>query len=112
MKSRSRRGLRKRSPRRPRPRQLPLNSGRAAHADCGDGPPRGYVWENVDGANDEWKEHTVFDANLGGHEPVAADFTGNGLPDIVTKPWRAEERNALGGKMFVVFLENISGSNG
>jgi hypothetical protein len=34
--------------------------------------------------------------------------TGNGLPDIIAKPWNAQNTNALNGRMFVVFLENVS----
>ena len=75
----------------------------------GDAEPRWYVWENVDGRGGEWREHVILDANLGGHEAVVGDITGNGLPDIISKPWAAEPGNAAGGKMFVVFLENVSG---
>ena len=74
----------------------------------GERAPRYYIWENIDGKGGRWQEHVVFDENLGGHEPVLADFTGNGRLDIVAKPWRPREENALGGKMFVVFLENVS----
>jgi len=74
----------------------------------GDGPPRWYIWENVDGKGGEWKEHVILDANLGGHEAVVGDVTGNGLPDIIGKPWHPWRANAVGGKMFVVFLENVS----
>ena len=48
------------------------------------------------------------DAKLGGHETVVGDITGNGLPDMLTKPWRSYKKNALGGKMYVMFLENVS----
>jgi hypothetical protein len=75
----------------------------------GDGDPRWYIWENVDGKGGEWREHVILDANLAGHEAVVGDVTGNGLPDIISKPWRPRPENALGGKMFVLFLENISG---
>ncbi|NKB65866.1 MAG: hypothetical protein GKR89_02280 [Candidatus Latescibacteria bacterium] len=74
----------------------------------GEGPPRWYLWENIDGQGIEWTEHAILDVNLGGHEAVAGDITGNGLPDVLAKPWRPVEGNAVGGKMFVVFLENIS----
>ncbi|NLE44547.1 MAG: VCBS repeat-containing protein [Chloroflexi bacterium] len=74
----------------------------------GDAPPRWYIWENVDGRGQEWREHVILDANLGGHAAVVGDVTGNGLPDIIAKPWRAAPSNALGGSMFVVFLENVS----
>jgi hypothetical protein len=74
----------------------------------GDAAPRYYIWENLDGKGMEWREHVILDANLGGHDSVVGDVTGNGLPDIISKPWSASKKNALGGKMFVVFLENIS----
>lgn len=77
---------------------------------AGDGKPRWYIWENLDGKGKEWQEHVVLDANLGGHVAMVGDITGNGLPDIISKPWVAQKSNALGGKMFVVFLENISES--
>ena len=73
----------------------------------GDGPPRWYLWENVDGKGGQWQEHVILDENLGGHEIVVGDITGNGKLDIVGKPWRPVEGNAVGGKMFVVFLEGI-----
>jgi hypothetical protein len=76
----------------------------------GELPPRYYIWENLDGRGDAWREHTILDVNLGGHAAVVGDVTGNGLPDILAKPWAASPTNALGGKMFVMFLENVSGS--
>jgi hypothetical protein len=74
----------------------------------GEAPPRWYIWENVDGAGGEWREHVILDANLGGHATVVGDVTGNGLPDVLSKPWRPSAKNALGGSMYVVFLENVS----
>jgi len=38
---------------------------------------------------------------------VLAGFTGNRRLDIVAKPRRPREEDALGGKMFVVFLESV-----
>ena len=38
---------------------------------------------------------------------VVDDVTGNGKLDILGKPWPPVEGNAVGGKMFVVFLEGI-----
>jgi hypothetical protein len=78
----------------------------------GEGNPRWYIWENLDGKGGAWQEHIILDANLGGHEAVVGDITGNGLPDIIAKPWHPREANALGGKMFVVFLENVSAAGG
>lgn len=74
----------------------------------GEGAPRWYIWENVEGKGTFWKEHVILDANLGGHEAVVGDITGNGLLDILGKPWRAHADNAVGGRAFVVFLENVS----
>jgi len=74
----------------------------------GDRNPRWYIWENLDGKGGQWQEHVILDVNLGGHEIVVGDITGNGLPDIVGKPWRPRKENALEGRMFIVFLENIS----
>jgi hypothetical protein len=74
----------------------------------GDRPPRWFIWENVDGKGKNWKEHVILDANLGAHEAVVGDITGNGLPDILGKPWKPRADNAVGGKMFVLFLENTS----
>ena len=73
----------------------------------GDEPPRWYIWENVDGRGQQWREHVILDVNLGGHEAMVGDVTGNGKPDILGKPWAASENNAVGGRMFVVFLENL-----
>jgi hypothetical protein len=72
----------------------------------GEAAPRYYIWENVDGRGEEWREHIILDANLGGHAAVMGDVTGNGLPDIVAKPWNPRKDNAVGGKMHIVFLEN------
>jgi hypothetical protein len=74
----------------------------------GEAPPRWYIWENLDGLGGAWQEHVIFDGNLGGHAAVVGDVTGNGLPDVIAKPWRAQAGNAVGGKMYVVFLENVS----
>jgi hypothetical protein len=75
----------------------------------GESPPRYYIWENLDGRGSVWREHVILDANLGGHAAVVGDVTGNGLPDIVAKPWAPRVQNAVGGRMFIVFLENVSG---
>ncbi|MGQ9554720.1 MAG: FG-GAP repeat domain-containing protein, partial [Anaerolineae bacterium] len=73
----------------------------------GDAAPRYYIWENVDGEGGRWRGHVILDVNLGGHAAVVGDVTGNGLPDIIAKPWNPRQDNALGGRMYVVFLENI-----
>lgn len=74
----------------------------------GEANPCWYIWENVDGKGQVWQEHVVLDVNLGGHEAVVGDVTGNGLPDIIAKPWQPRAGNAVEGKMFVLFLENVS----
>lgn len=74
----------------------------------GEGNPRWYLWENLDGVGGAWREHVILDANLGGHEVVVGDVTGNGLPDLISKPWCPRRENAVDGAMFVVFLENVS----
>lgn len=73
----------------------------------GEKPPCFYIWENVDGQGKAWQEHTILDINLGGHATVVGDITGNGSLDLLTKPWRASSRNALKGRMYVMFIENL-----
>jgi hypothetical protein len=75
---------------------------------CGERSPRWYIWENRDGRGGAWQEHVVLDANLGGHEAVVGEILGTGRPDIIGKPWRPRQENAVDGKVFVVFLENVS----
>ncbi len=74
----------------------------------GECPPRWYVWENVDGRGGDWREHVILDANLGGHAAVVGDVTGNGKLDVIAKPWRPVAYNALGGRMFIGFLESLN----
>jgi len=71
-------------------------------------PPRWYIWENLDGKGGAWQEHVILNANLGGHAAVVGDITGNGRLDVIAKPWRASPRNALAGRMFVLFLEQVA----
>ncbi|MCD4752934.1 MAG: VCBS repeat-containing protein [Anaerolineaceae bacterium] len=73
----------------------------------GDEPPQYYIWENLDQKGGAWREHCILDVNLGGHAALMDDISGNGLPDIITKPWRPMETNALHGKPFVIYLENL-----
>ncbi|MBD3239270.1 MAG: hypothetical protein GF331_01695 [Chitinivibrionales bacterium] len=76
----------------------------------GERPPRHYLWENVDGRGREWREHVILDENLGGHDPIAIRPNATTVPGIITKPWHAGPRNALGGGMFVMYLEPRPGS--
>ena len=77
----------------------------------GEAPPRFYIWENVDGRGEQWKEHVILDINLGGHATVLGDITGSGTLDMLTKPWRSHQKNALSGSMYVMFLENMNLEN-
>ena len=61
----------------------------------GHGSPRWYLWENLDGAGGQWREHVILDANLGGHEVMVGDLTGNGRPDLISKPWRPRPGNVV-----------------
>jgi hypothetical protein len=82
----------------------------------GEENPRYFLWENLgigpewdpENANVEWKEHVIADINLGGHEIMAGDLTGDGRLDIVGKPWSPSPNNALGGRAFVIVLENLT----
>lgn len=55
-----------------------------------------FIWENMNGDGSSWKEHLILEGYRS-HETVAGDVTGDGLVDIVSKPWR-------GGLHY--FLEN------
>ncbi len=74
---------------------------------AGDGPPRWFIWENVDGRGQKFGERVILDAGLGGHGAVAADFDRDGDLDLVSKLWRPRKDNANGGRNHVDFLENL-----
>ncbi len=74
---------------------------------AGDGPPRWFLWENVDGRGQQFVERVILNANLGGHEAVAADFDGDGDLDLVSKLWRPRADNANDGRNHVDYLENL-----
>ena len=74
---------------------------------AGDRTPRWFVWENVDGRGN-FREHVVFDANLGAHEAVCGDVDADGDLDICSKLWRPMKSNAHGGRNHFDFLENLA----
>ena len=73
----------------------------------GDRPPRWFLWENADGKGQQFVEHVILDANLGGHLAVAADTDGDGDLDIISKLWRPRKDNANGGRNHIDLLENL-----
>jgi hypothetical protein len=77
-----------------------------------DDRPKGLFFENLATGFDgsvAFAEHMISDVNLGaGHEMVCADMTGDGRVDILGKPWTPGKGNALGGRAFVLFLENLT----
>ena len=74
----------------------------------GERNPRFFLWHNPDGRGQQWIEHVILDANLGGHEAVIGDFDGDGRIDICSKPWAAVQENAVQGKLHVDFLLNVT----
>ena len=64
----------------------------------GQRPPRWYIWENLDGKGGAWKEHAILDVNLGGHEAVVGDVTGNGKPDVDIQTVAGAARQRSRGK--------------
>ena len=53
-----------------------------------DGSERTPQWCYLDSTSAGWHRQVVLDDNLGTHRAVVADFTDNGLLDIVGKVWR------------------------
>ena len=89
---------------------------RARPGPNGEENPRYFLYENL-GVGPAWdgpaatvrfKEHVIADINLGGHEDAIGDVTGDGKIDIVSKPWATSPKNALGGRAYVLILENLS----
>jgi hypothetical protein len=70
--------------------------------------PRWFIWENVDGKGQDFVERVILDANLGGHEAVAADVDGDGDIDICAKLWQPRKDNANGGRNHADYLENLA----
>jgi hypothetical protein len=67
--------------------------------------PRWVLWENL--GRNEFKEHIILDARLGGHELQVGDVNGDGDVDICSKAWGPRPWNGQGGRMHVDFLENL-----
>ncbi|GAB4464117.1 MAG: hypothetical protein OHK0029_33720 [Armatimonadaceae bacterium] len=68
--------------------------------------PRWVLW--AQDAENQWREHILLDARLGGHDMVLGDVNANGLPDVCSKVWNPAPWNGAGGKAHVDFLENLS----
>lgn len=68
--------------------------------------PRWVLWENR--GSSQFKERILLDAKLGGHDLMVGDVDGDGDVDICSKIWGPRDWNAVGGKMHVDFLENLS----
>ena len=64
-------------------------------------------FQNVSGDGRHWRYRGFLDADLGTHQAQAADFTGNGYPDIVGKTWLPNAANGNAGRGHVDFLENL-----
>ncbi|MBW3625497.1 MAG: VCBS repeat-containing protein [Armatimonadetes bacterium] len=69
--------------------------------------PRWVLWENR--GSGIFKERILLDAKLGGHDLRVGDVDGDGDVDICSKIWGPRDWNAVGGKMHVDFLENLTG---
>jgi hypothetical protein len=69
---------------------------------------KGYLWENIDGKGQEFREKVVIDKNIGGHDCQFADVDGDGDLDAYFKVWAPLESNAYGGKPHVDYLENLT----
>jgi hypothetical protein len=74
---------------------------------AGEKSPRWFLWENKDGRAEEFVEHVILDAGLGGHEAVVGDVDGDGDLDICSKLWRPRPDNANDGRSHVDYLENL-----
>jgi len=53
------------------------------------GKRRWFIWENVDGKGQVWKQHIILEGPEC-HEAVAADVDGDGDIDICSKPWNGD----------------------
>jgi hypothetical protein len=69
-------------------------------------PPRGYIWENLDGKAGLFKERIVFDSRLGGHDALTGDIDGDGDVDICFKVWMKWPDSRNGGTVHADCLVN------
>ncbi len=67
--------------------------------------PRWLCLSRSDGG--EWERHVILDINLGTHTAVAADYDGDGIPEIVGKVWRANRINGNNGRNHVDWVKPL-----
>lgn len=69
---------------------------------------KAFIWENRDGYGKQFREHVVFDKNIGGHDVLFGDADGDGDLDAYFKVWSRLSTNGYGGKPHVDFFENTT----
>lgn len=69
--------------------------------------PRWYIWENMDGKGQDFRERVIYDGNLGGHDAILGDVNGDGKIDIVSKVWYVMPDSANGGRFHADWFENL-----
>jgi hypothetical protein len=53
-------------------------------------PHKWFIWENLDGKGQKWKQHLILSGKRC-HEAKVADVDGDGDIDICSKPWNGDE---------------------